>query len=263
VEIRPPIDYGAQLLAAEPADGLELRVGRVRLAAGVARVEADHQRRREGPRLRRAVAQVGHLHPALLGDLARDRVLQRLARLDEPGQRAEPPGRPARLAAEQHAVVLRVMDEHDHDRIGARVMDRAAVGAVADVAGLAHRRERAAARAVTMRAVPGEDRGGVGDQPGVLPREPGRGVAQAGTAVVGSDREQGVAIGVEAEQDGFGLGAHRLERRPVAVQPRAFGGDGDRSRGRVVPAVTQPCLVGAPPGGAVEPPAREGVRRRH
>src|SRR3546814_11774731 len=48
--------------------------------------EAEHQRRRERPRLRGEVAAAKDAHAAFLEHLAFDGLLQRLARLDEAGQ---------------------------------------------------------------------------------------------------------------------------------------------------------------------------------
>ena len=54
--------------------------------------------------------------------LARHRLLEALARLDEAGQRRMHARRPDALAAQETA--LAVMDQHDHRRIGAREMRR-------------------------------------------------------------------------------------------------------------------------------------------
>ena len=89
--------------ALNQSDGLELAVEHLRLPAGPLRVEAEHQRRGERPRLRGDVAHLADPHAGLLVDLARDGLLQALPRLDEPGQRAIAALRPGRLAAEQHA----------------------------------------------------------------------------------------------------------------------------------------------------------------
>src|SRR3954470_8726754 len=93
-----------ELLAREPAHVLELLVLRRRLAARPVRVEAEHQRAREGPGLRARVAHAAHLDARFLEHLARHRLLERLAGLDEAGQRRVAPWRPARLATEQRTV---------------------------------------------------------------------------------------------------------------------------------------------------------------
>src|SRR5918999_97033 len=106
----PTLDVGGcgsdDLFAAEPAQVLDVVLERARLAGAVGRLEAEHQRRRERPRLRRDVARRADLDAALLGDLARDRLLEALARLDEAGERRVAPLRPAGRAAEQHAVAV-------------------------------------------------------------------------------------------------------------------------------------------------------------
>src|SRR3954452_17399147 len=72
---------GLELGAREPAHVLELVVAHRGLAARVLGEEAEHQRAREGPRLRARVARVTHLDARLLEDLAGHRLLERLARL--------------------------------------------------------------------------------------------------------------------------------------------------------------------------------------
>ena len=61
------------------------------------------------------------------------RLLDGLARLDEARERREAALRPVHLAAQQGAVLL-VGDQHDHGRVGARVVLGAAGRAAADVA---------------------------------------------------------------------------------------------------------------------------------
>ena len=65
--------------------------------------------------------------PASSHKLARDRRLDRLARLDEPGQRRIAARRILRLAAEQQAAVM--LGQHDHHRVDARIMFGAAARA--------------------------------------------------------------------------------------------------------------------------------------
>ena len=160
---------------------------RARLAGLPRRDEAEHQRRRERPRLGREVARRPDAHAALLAHLADDRLLEALARLDEAGQRGVAARRPARRAAEQQPVA--VGDEHDHDRIGARVV----VGAAARAdrgRGRPRRRSGGAPQAAQKRvaAVPVEQRRGVGDEPALALREHGGRLAQA-------DRPRAVALG--------------------------------------------------------------------
>src|SRR3954452_7219807 len=110
-----------ELVAPEPAHVLELGVARRRLAARVLGEEAKHQRARARPRLRRDVAGRAALDAGLLPHLAGDGLLEALARLDEAGEGAVAARRPLRLAAE-HDTLAPIGDEHDHDRVGPRVM---------------------------------------------------------------------------------------------------------------------------------------------
>src|SRR3954451_12352528 len=74
----------ADLVAGEPPHVLQLVVGDARLTRDDARLETQHQRRRERPRLAAAVDDVVDDDTGLLLHLAHDRVLQRFSRLDEP-----------------------------------------------------------------------------------------------------------------------------------------------------------------------------------
>src|SRR3954468_3072617 len=114
-----------QIGAGETAHIFELVVPGVRLARYRARREAQHQRRRERPGLAAAIDDVVDGDAALLADLADDRLLQRLPRLDETGQRRVATARPARLPSEQAAVTT-VVNEDDDGWVGPREV----VGAV-------------------------------------------------------------------------------------------------------------------------------------
>ena len=81
-----PLDSGLDLLAREPPDRVELAVVGPRLAAVGVRLEAEHQRAGERPRLRADELRIARDDPRLLGDLAHDRLLGRLAGRDEPRQ---------------------------------------------------------------------------------------------------------------------------------------------------------------------------------
>ncbi len=100
------------------------------LAARVARVEADHQRRRERPRLRRAVAQVGRppRRPPRSPRARPPPRATRRARRTRPARCSGPRGQRAWRPSSTRSSA-RVVDEHDHDRVGARVVGRAAVRA--------------------------------------------------------------------------------------------------------------------------------------
>ena len=74
------------------------------------------------------VADPLHLDVGLLEDLARDRFLQRLARLHEAGEGGVASLRPDRLTAQQRPVP--VMHQHDHRRVGAWEMGAPQVGDV-------------------------------------------------------------------------------------------------------------------------------------
>src|SRR3954451_20243440 len=89
------------LVAGEPAHVLELVVGDVRLTGHDPRLEAQHQRRRERPRLAAAIDDVVDHDAGLLAHLPHDRLLQGLPGLDEAGERRVTASRPRRLAAEQ------------------------------------------------------------------------------------------------------------------------------------------------------------------
>ena len=65
----------AHLVAAEPADVGHLLVVLVDVCCGRRRVAADHERRREGPGLRRVVADVDGPDARLFPDLPCDRLL--------------------------------------------------------------------------------------------------------------------------------------------------------------------------------------------
>ena len=103
---------------------------RVRFGAGEA---GDHQRARERPGLAGDVAHVADGDARFLHQLARHRLLDRFAGLDEAGQRRIAARRILRLAGEQDAAVM--LGEHDHDRIDAREMLGAAIRAFAAPAG--------------------------------------------------------------------------------------------------------------------------------
>ena len=111
-------EHQPHLLALEPAAVLQLR--RVALDLGRQRlgVAADHQRGGERPGLARMIGDAADRDAGLLLHLAPHRLLDRLARLQEAGERRIHAGREARLPAEQAA--LAVDRQHDHHRIDAR-----------------------------------------------------------------------------------------------------------------------------------------------
>src|SRR5688572_33038579 len=75
---------------------------------------------RERPRLAGEVAALADAHADLLGDFARHALLERLAGLDEAGERAEHAGRKVR-AARQQQLISPMNERHDrrcHARVG-------------------------------------------------------------------------------------------------------------------------------------------------
>ena len=229
------------LRPAEPAHVLELGVARARLPAHPRRLEAEHQRGGERPRLRRDVARRADPHARLLGHLADHRLLQRLARLDEPGQGRVAARRPVRAAAEQHPVA--VGDEHDDHGVGARVMLRAAARAHAHEPGLADVGRMPAGGAEAVAPVPVQQRGDVGGEAGLGAREHGERLAQAhGAGSVARGQGVRAAAARQAGGDrrrrpaGVGLGGRRVgvdrEQRPLLVQAEQVGGRPRWRRGR-------------------------------
>jgi len=95
-----PVHQG-DLSAIEPARVLELGAINDNILVECARGASDHQRRRERPGLRRVVLGLDHGHAGLLEHLAHDRVLEALARLDEPCDRGVTARRPGGLPTKQ------------------------------------------------------------------------------------------------------------------------------------------------------------------
>src|SRR3954449_10443626 len=85
-QTRCPLLVATNLVAGEPPHVLQLVVGDVRLTGQHACLEAQHQRGGERPRLAAAVDDLADDDAGLLPHLADDRVLERLARLDEAGE---------------------------------------------------------------------------------------------------------------------------------------------------------------------------------
>ena len=126
---------GSSAAAARISGRVNQRASEISVGSGLScssgsadRVEAEHQRARVGPRLAGHVPQVGDVDADLLGDLADQGLLGRLAGLDEAGQarvagqRADPAPAPGRVAAEQAGAVLAghaVVHQHDDGRVGA------------------------------------------------------------------------------------------------------------------------------------------------
>src|SRR5205809_374160 len=114
---------------------------------------------RERPRLAREVADVVYAHTDFLVHLACEALLERLAGLDEAGERAVHAGREVRAAREEQLVsaLISPMDKrHDrrrHPRIGRKLAGRADAYSLVRL----RLRRRAAAAAILVRAVPGDE----------------------------------------------------------------------------------------------------------
>ena len=174
---------------------------------------ADHQRRGEGPGLAAQVADVGDVDAGLLLEFARDRRLDRFARLDEAGQRRIAARRIMRLAAEQQPAVM--LGEHDHDRVDARIMFGAAVAAPARPAAAVGLGRWSADRAKAMAAVPvgKAQRGGEGRRFRRVQQASSWKCARAsiGTLPSGSDEKRG------DRRRSRGTAADRLDRSPAQL----------------------------------------------
>src|SRR5690606_35944423 len=91
---------------------------------------ADHQRGREGPGLALVIAHILDADACFLKDLAGNRLLDGLARLDETGEAGIETRRKARAPAHQAFVAMQ--DHHDGNGVGAWKMRRLAVAVPAD-----------------------------------------------------------------------------------------------------------------------------------
>src|SRR5882672_2001034 len=144
-----------QLQYIEPFCFLDFRFLRSHLAALPVADERDHQRVRERPRLAREVADVAYSQADFLVHLAREALLERLARLDEAGERAVHPGWKVR-APRQEELFLPLDQGHDrrrHPWVGRELAGRADPHTlVASGYG-----RRAATPAELVRAVPGDE----------------------------------------------------------------------------------------------------------
>src|SRR5688572_19018285 len=107
---------------------------------------------RERPRLAGEVARVAYLHADFLGDFARQALLERLAGLDEAGERAEHPGREMRAARQEDLFFLPYERHHCRRQagIGGELARRADAHALLALC----LRRRAAAPAELVAAVP-------------------------------------------------------------------------------------------------------------
>ena len=147
-------------------------------SAAATRRKADHQRRRERPRLRRVIGRFEHRHAGFFQHFAGHGVLQALTRFDEARDRRISPGWPRGLAAEQCPLAIR--RQHDDGRIEAWKMIDAAgvVRAFHDVPGAGNASWRTARATVTVTAAPVEHGARIREHAGLLFRQQPAGHAE-------------------------------------------------------------------------------------
>ena len=256
------------LFAGEPAGIVEL--GRV---DGQRIVRARRRGRRSSATRGRARAgwrDSGRRRPSMPGfllQLARDRRLDRFARLDEAGQRRIAAGRIMRLAAEQQAAVM--LGKHDHHRVDARDNVRRRKLAQAATS------RRDWARSACRR--PSNSRGGgaswrgsarrrrVGASVGVEHATSSAKWARASTGGVAvGQRREARRLAVEAEEQRR-LAGDRLPAQPPvlverrgAIVPDQLRARRRRRRARRCASGSARSMIGAVEAGAGE----EGVRRQ-
>ena len=155
VRVLPP-DHQGRFRAVEPAHVLQFVVIDHDVLVGRARRASDHQRRWIGPGLRHVIGDVGAADSGFLENLAANRVLDGLGRLDEAGQAGIHAGRELLLPAEQDLVAE--LDQHDHDRVGTGKMLGLAASAFALPAAILHRGARAAIGAKAVALMPAHHR---------------------------------------------------------------------------------------------------------
>src|SRR6516164_1270781 len=144
--------HARDLLAVEPAGIVELGaidddVARKRLG-----MTADHQRSGEGPGLRGEIAYASANDAGFFARFPPHGVFDRLPGLDETGE-ARPHAGLKTMRAAEHAALARNR-KHDHDRIRAREMLRAAGRAIAPPAGFDEIGRGTARRAKAMAPMP-------------------------------------------------------------------------------------------------------------
>src|SRR5690606_35902328 len=132
---------------------------------------ADHQRVRERPRLGRVEADLADLDVGLLLRPPPDRTLDVLAGFDEARERGPHLLREARFMTQQTAVVWRIDDQHDHDRIGAREVLLSAGPTLAPPATIFDQRGAAAVSTTARVLVPAGQRLGEPEQRQLLRRQ--------------------------------------------------------------------------------------------
>ena len=121
--------HGRDLLAVEPARIVELRTVDDDLTRASLGVAADHQRGRKRPWLRGKIAHAAANDAGFFARFPPHGVFDRLPRLDE-AREARPHAGLEAVRAAEHATLARDR-KHDHHRIGAGEMRRAAGGTIA------------------------------------------------------------------------------------------------------------------------------------
>src|SRR5690606_37839041 len=140
------------------------------LAPGVLRGEGDHQRVREGPGLAPEIVDPPYLDPDLLHHLSSDGLLQRFAGLDESREHAVDAGLEVGGAAEQDLTLSSYGD--DHRWVEARIVERAAAGALLGQLVPARQGRLAAAATKTVSPVPLQELRGSSEQAKELVGDP-------------------------------------------------------------------------------------------
>src|SRR5262252_8503415 len=149
-----PQQHARDLLAVEPAGVVELRAVDDDLARERLGMTADHQRGRKGPGLRGEITHASANDAGLFARFPPHGVFDRFAGLDEAGE-ARPHAGLETVGAAEHAALARDR-KHDHDRIRAREMLRAAGRAIASPAGFDEIGRGPAIRAKAMTSMPVE-----------------------------------------------------------------------------------------------------------
>src|SRR5215510_1034353 len=157
-----PQQHARDLFAVEPAGIVELRAIDDDLARERLGMTADHQRGGKGPGLRGEIAHASANDAGLFARFPPHGIFDRLPGLDEPGEARPHAGLKAIRAAE-HAALARDR-KHDHDRIRAREMLRAAGWAIASPAGFDEIGRGPAIRAKAMARMPVEQRLAFGER---------------------------------------------------------------------------------------------------
>src|SRR5262245_11227606 len=157
-----PQQHARDLFAVEPAGVVELGAIDDDLARERLGMTADHQRGGKGPGLRGEIAYASANDAGLFARFPPHGIFDRLPGLDESGE-ARPHAGLETIRAAEHAALARDR-KHDHDRVGAREMLRAAGRAIASPAGFDALGRRPAIPAKAMARMPVEERLAFGER---------------------------------------------------------------------------------------------------